>query len=58
MYYETMLEKMARVLPGYEGSPYQKWNAMSEQLIAQYYEGQKQDQPANVNITVKGKVAK
>lgn len=33
MYYETMLEKMAKAQLGYEGSPYQRLNSMSDAIL-------------------------
>ena len=53
MYYETMLEKMARVqLKDYQGSPYQKLNSVGDEILATYYDNKEPAETAIVDFTV------
>ena len=59
MYYETMLEKMARVqLKDYQGSPYQKLKSVGDEILATYYDNKEPAETAIVDFTVNGKKVK
>lgn len=58
MYYETMLEKMAKAQLGYEGSPYQRLNSMSDAILQQYDEKQSKNDLIDMSFAINGKKVK
>ena len=59
MYYETMLEKLVKAQPDYQGSPYQRMNEVREQILGKYNENQSSEaETTNVNFTINGKKVK